>query len=189
MAALTAVLTAAVLGLVRAAGQSAPATPPTAAGHDPRVGVHALQERQFGAAAAAAPATVRMTPMQTTTPASGSVTPAVVGGPAREVLGFAPYWDMANWRRWQLSRLSTIAYFGVTLDGNGNPVHDEGWTAWQGQQLTDMVSAAHAAGVRVLVTVKCFDQASIASIVSVPTHARTAVATALALARQRGLDG
>jgi spore germination protein YaaH len=185
LAVLTAVLTATALGLVRAAGQTAPASPVV---HDPPEGVHALQERQFGAAAAT-PATVRMTPTQATTPASGGATPAVVGGPAREMFGFAPYWDMANWRQWQLSRLSTIAYFGVTLDGNGNPVHDEGWTAWQGQPLTDMVSAAHAAGVRVLVTVKCFDQPSIASIVSVPTHAQAAISTAVSLARQRGLDG
>src|SRR5467141_438643 len=65
LAALTAVLTAAFLGLVRAAGQSAPPAP---AGHDPQVGVHALQERQFGTAVRKA--TVQMTPMQTTTPAA-----------------------------------------------------------------------------------------------------------------------
>jgi hypothetical protein len=182
-AALTAVLTATFLGLVRAAGQSAPPAP---AGHDPQVGVHALQERQFGSAVRKA--TVQMTPMQATTPAASGPAPAV-GGPARETFGFAPYWDMANWKQWQLGRLSTIAYFGVTLDGNGNPIHDEGWPAWQGQQLTDMVSAAHAAGVRVLVTVKCFDTASISAIVSNPAHAQTAVANAIALARQRGLDG
>ncbi len=105
------------------------------------------------------------------------------------MFGFAPYWDMANWKLWQLQRLSTVAYFGVTLDGNGNPVHDEGWTAWTGQQLTDLVSAAHAAGVRVLVTIKCFDTPTISSIVSTPAHAQQAVATAISLARQRGLDG
>ncbi len=185
-AVLTAVLTAAVLGLVRAAGQSAP---PTSGMHDPRVGVHALQERQYGAAVAAPATALRMSPLQTTTRAATTAAPAAVGGPAREVLGFAPYWDLANWRQWQLSRLSTIAYFGVTLDGNGNPINDAGWTGWQSQQLTDLVSAAHAAGVRVLVTVKCFDQPSIASIVSVPAHAQTAVSTAVSLARQRGLDG
>ena len=150
LAALFAVLTAAVLGLVRAAGQSAPAA---AAPHDPPVGAHALQQRQFGATLGAAAA--RMVPMQTATRSAARATPAASSGPALEVLGFAPYWDMVNWRQWQLSRLSTIAYFGVTLDGNGNPVQDAGWTAWQGQQLTDLVSAAHAGGVRVLVTVKC----------------------------------
>src|SRR5437588_10783806 len=63
-AALTPVLTATFLGLVRAAGQSAPPAP---AGHDPRVGAHALQERQFGTSVLRA--TVQMTPMQTATPA------------------------------------------------------------------------------------------------------------------------
>jgi spore germination protein YaaH len=181
-----AALTAGLCSLVRASGQSTPSTPVS---RDPSVGAHALQERQFGGAAGAL-MTPRMTAASATTavPATAGATPAVTV-PGREVLGFAPYWDMANWKLWQLSRLTTIAYFGVTLDGNGNPIHDEGWTAWQGAQLTDLVSAAHAAGVRVLVTVKCFDEAGIASIVSTPAHAQTAIATAIALARQRGLDG
>ena len=188
VAALSAVLTAATVGLVRAHGASAPATPPAPAQHDPVTGVHALQQRQFGSAQAMATA-VRMSPLTVTTATATPPGPGTAGGPAREVFGFAPYWDMANWKQWQLQRLSTIAYFGVTLDGNGNPVHDEGWPAWTGQQLTDMVGAAHAAGVRVLVTVKSFDTPTISSIVSNPSHAQNAISTAISLARQRGLDG
>ncbi|TMD99919.1 MAG: glycoside hydrolase family 18 protein [Chloroflexi bacterium] len=188
LAALSAVLAAAVLGLVRAAGQSAPTPTTGPAPHDPPVGVHALQQRQFGSVQAMATA-VRMTPLKATTATPATASTPAVGGPAREVLGFAPYWDMANWKQWQLQRLSTIAYFGVTLDGNGNPVHDEGWPAWTGQQLTDMVSAAHASGVRVLVTIKSFDTPTISSIVSNPAHAQNAIATAISLARSRGLDG
>jgi spore germination protein YaaH len=182
-ATLCAVLAAAVAGLVRAAGQTAPAAPPL---HDPAVGVHALQERQFGGAVSAA--SPQIVPMRTATPATSTAQPAATG-PAREVLGFAPYWDMQNWTQWQLNRLTTVAYFGVTLDANGNPVADAGWTTWQGQQLTDLVNAAHAAGTRVLVTVKCFDTPTISSIVSVPAHAQAAISTAISLARQRGLDG
>jgi Glycosyl hydrolases family 18 len=166
---------------VRASGLSTTAAPPW---HDPATGVHARQEHQFGSIPArAVPAPVR----PATAPHRAA--PRAVGGPAREMLGFAPYWDMLNWQLWQLSRLSTIAYFGVTLDGNGNPVADQGWTAWQGSQLTEMVRAAHAAGVRVLVTVKCFDTDGIASIVGVPAHAQAAIGNAISLARQRGLDG
>jgi Glycosyl hydrolases family 18 len=179
LATLTAALIVAVLGLVHAIGESVPAA---ALSGDPRLGVHAQQERQFGGSTARPVA-------RPATPANVTATPATVTGPAREILGFAPYWDMANWQLWQLSRLSTIAYFGVTLDGSGNPVPDRGWTAWQGSQLTDLVRAAHAAGVRVLVTVKCFDEAGIASIVGIPAHAQTAIANAISLARQRGLDG
>jgi hypothetical protein len=188
LAALSAVLSAAAVGLVRAHGASTLPTTAAPAPHDPVMGVHALQQRQFGSAQAMATA-LRSTPLSATT-ATPAVAPSAssAGGP-REVLGFAPYWDMANWKQWQLQRLSTIAYFGVTLDGNGNPVHDEGWPAWTGQQLTDMVSAAHAAGVRVLVTVKSFDTPTISSIVSNPTHAQNAISTAISLARQRGLDG
>lgn len=85
--------------------------------------------------------------------------------------------------------LSTIAYFGVTIDGNGNPVADEHWQVWQGPELTAMVNAAHAHHVRVLVTVKCMDEDQVNSIVTDGQHMATAVKTATDLMRMRGLDG
>jgi spore germination protein YaaH len=109
--------------------------------------------------------------------------------PARQVLGFAPWWTLDTWREWRMQDLSAIAYFAVTVDGNGNTVPDESWPAWQSQQLNDMVAAAHAAGVKVLVTVKCFDNGDINSMVTSGEHLATAVKTATDLMRMRGLDG
>ena len=109
--------------------------------------------------------------------------------PSREVLGFAPSWTLDTWHEWRMQDLSTIAYFAVSLDGNGNVVADENWPAWQSRQLTDMVNAAHAARVRVLVTVFCHDEEAINSMVTDPGHMATAVQTAADLMRMRGLDG
>jgi spore germination protein YaaH len=105
------------------------------------------------------------------------------------VLGFAPSWTLDTWHQWRMQDLSAIAYFAVTVDGNGNTVPDDSWPAWQGQQLSDMVNAAHAAGVKVLVTVKCFDSGDINSMVSDGRHLATAVQTATDLMRMRNLDG
>jgi spore germination protein YaaH len=105
------------------------------------------------------------------------------------VLGFAPYWTLDTWREWRMQDLSAIAYFGVTLDGNGNTIADDTWSTWQGQQLTDMVNAAHAHHVKVFVTVKCFDEGQINSMITEWDHMATAVRTATDLMRMRALDG
>jgi spore germination protein YaaH len=122
-------------------------------------------------------------------PAPPAPPPAPPAPPAREVMGFAPYWTLDTWREWRMQDLSAIAYFAVSIDGNGNTVPDEFWPRWQSQELTDMVNAAHAAHVKVLVTVKCFDNGEINSIVTNGQHLATAVQTATDLMRMRGLDG
>jgi spore germination protein len=109
--------------------------------------------------------------------------------PAREVLGFAPSWTLNHWREWHLQDLSAIAYFAVTIDQNGNTVTDEGWPAWQSQQLSDMVDTAHAAGVKVLVTVRNFSDDEMFEMIANPGHFHTAVQTATDLMRMRNLDG
>jgi spore germination protein YaaH len=105
------------------------------------------------------------------------------------VVGFAPSWTLNTWPQWHMQDLSAIAYFAVTVDGNGNTVPDDSWPAWQGQQLTDMVNAAHAAHVKVLVTIKNFDNGQINDMVTNGQHMATAVQTATDLMRMRGLDG
>jgi spore germination protein YaaH len=127
--------------------------------------------------------TPRPTPQPTPAP------PPPPPPPAREVLGFAPYWTLDTWHQWRMQDLSAIAYFAVTIDGNGNTVTDEGWPSWQSPQLSDMVNAAHAAGVRVLVTVRNFDDGQMFSMLGDQTHFHTAVQTATDLMRMRNLDG
>jgi spore germination protein YaaH len=129
------------------------------------------------------------TPHRPSPSATAAATPVHSGPPAREVLGFAPQWTLNTWREWRMQDLSTIAYFAVTVDENGNTVTDDVWQGWQSQDLTDMVNAAHRAHVKVLVTLRQFDQDSIESMLSDGNHAATAVQTAVDLVKMRGLDG
>jgi spore germination protein YaaH len=133
--------------------------------------------------------TPKATPRPTPRPTPAPTPTPPPGPPAREVVGFAPYWTLNTWREWRMQDLSAIAYFAVTIDENGNTVTDDFWPAWGSQDLTDMVNAAHAAGVKVLVTVRNFDDGEIGSIVNDPDHTRVAVQTATDLMRMRGLDG
>ena len=66
-----------------------------------------------------------------------------------EVHGYHPYWMGASYLVYNWSRLSTIAFFGLELDGTGAVANAHAWP-WNG-----LVTTAHENGVRVLVTAIC----------------------------------
>ncbi|MGH2488137.1 MAG: glycosyl hydrolase family 18 protein, partial [Candidatus Limnocylindria bacterium] len=101
-------------------------------------------------------------------PGSTAGRPAPASGPAatfaaslpnglrKEVLGFLPYWMLSNgelqWMRYDL--VSTIAYFGVAAQSDGTlATYATGWTGWNSSAMTNVINAAHARGVRVVLTV------------------------------------
>ncbi|HEV7677224.1 MAG TPA: glycosyl hydrolase family 18 protein [Candidatus Dormibacteraeota bacterium] len=180
-------------------GAAATNAPP--AGVDPAVGPNAQQERIFASSASrltadpalAAPAAH---PRGVTRAAvSAQAAPHVASGNGilnREVFGFAPYWALPQWTEWQLNLLSTVAYFGVDLNGDGsvNQAPDNsGWSGWNSSNLTNLVNAAHQHGDRVLLTIKAFDNGTIDAIDGNPANAQHAIDTSIALVQQRGLDG
>jgi spore germination protein YaaH len=81
---------------------------------------------------------------------------ALPNGLSHEVLGYLPYWavtaEMVAHLDYDL--LSTIAYFGVpaTSTGDLSKTH-VGWTTWNSATMTNVVNAAHAEGVKVVLTV------------------------------------
>ncbi|HXA43602.1 MAG TPA: glycosyl hydrolase family 18 protein [Candidatus Solibacter sp.] len=111
---------------------------------------------------------------------------------SREVFGFAPYWELSagNLSDIQYDKVSTIAYFGATYTGSGTFVSpDPGGDGYNSQALTDVVNKAHAAGDKVVITVKSFDNATISSIVNNSGNGQTAINQAIYLMTARSLDG
>jgi spore germination protein YaaH len=89
-----------------------------------------------------------------------------------------------------MSLLSTIAYFGVDVKGDGSfDTSTPGWTGWTSQQLANLVSRAHGSGVRVVLTIKQFDEATINRIVTDPGVTDATVAHTIDAVASRGLDG
>lgn len=109
--------------------------------------------------------------------AGGSGTPAGVGtttaadlqavsGPRlrREVFGFLPYWQLASSAgRIDLDVLTTVAYFSVGADRNGNILTRNadgsaavGWAGWRSERMTRFIERAHRAGTRVVLTLSVF---------------------------------
>jgi spore germination protein YaaH len=166
-------------------GATSPATASTTTQRDPALGPHARED------AGHAQLALHLTP------ARGSMTPRALQPRAstnsqlfREVFGFAPYWALSQNANWNYSLLSTVAYFGLTVNGDGNfNTTDQGWTGWTSQNLTDTVNRAHQAGARAVVVVKAFNNAGINAIVSSSTARQTLITNTINAIAQRGLDG
>ena len=80
-------------------------------------------------------------------------------GLSHEVLGYLPYWAVTSEMVAHLDYdlLSTIAYFGVPATSTRRPVETHvGWTTWNSATMTNVINAAHAEGVKVVLTVSLF---------------------------------
>jgi spore germination protein YaaH len=79
------------------------------------------------------------------------------GGPQREVFGFALASSLSDptvgYPSWNFSLLTTVAVFGLHVGDDGNFVSDSGMAVWNSSQLSSLVTKAHAAGTRVVLTI------------------------------------
>jgi hypothetical protein len=107
-----------------------------------------------------------------------------------EVFGFAPYWTLDEFTAFDVKGLTTIAYFAVGVNSNGTlDQSGPGWDGYESQQLVDLITRAHAAGDRVVLTVNCFSQSALADLTSSPAAARTLSAELIAAIEAKNLDG
>jgi spore germination protein YaaH len=180
---------AAVLALATGSVAQAATTPARVA--DPSTGVHARDDAEH------AKAQLTFTPATTTPisrqPRKGAFPATRAGGApvvTREVLGFAPYWSLGAADTWRYSLLTTVAYFGLDLRGDGSfDTSTSGWSAWNSQQFVNMVNAAHQSGDRVVIVIKCFDAATINQLVSSQSSIATAIDNTLNAIASKNLDG
>jgi spore germination protein YaaH len=127
-------------------------------------------------------------PGSVTVSSSASGTP-----PDPEVLGFAQAGEVTS-GAWQsdltMRLLTTIAYFGVNLNGDGTLVtSDSGYQGWWSSQATSLINAAHSAGDRVVLTVKAFSNTVIAAVTGSAQSRASAVSSIVSQVSARGADG
>ena len=132
----------------------------------------------------------------------GSVDPTAAGTLRREVFGFLPYWELsASSTTLNYDLLSTIAYFGVGVENDGDLLKRNadgsittGWGGWTSATMTTVINAAHQKGTRVVLTLQKFawssSQASAQAALLGSATARANLARqAAAAVRDRGADG
>jgi len=131
-----------------------------------------------------------------------TVDPTAGAGLRREVFGFLPYWQLnSSTLRLRYDLLSTIAYFSVGADKNGNLLTQNsdgttttGWAGWTSSKLTSIIDEAHRNGTRVVLTISVFawsdgEAAKQAALLGNPDARLNLARQAAAAVRDRGADG
>ena len=107
-----------------------------------------------------------------------------------EVFGFAPYWTLPNSSEFDLSGLTTVDYFSIGINPDGSLADSgPGWDGYQSQNFLDLIDRAHAAGVRVVITVNDFSQSSLDQLATSATAPQTLAQSLLFLVKAKDLDG
>jgi spore germination protein YaaH/flagellar hook assembly protein FlgD len=123
-------------------------------------------------------------------------------GLRREIFGFLPYWQLnSSSLRLDYAKISTIAYFGVGVDGNGSLQKRNsdgsltvGWSGWTSSKMTSIISTAHANRTRVVLTVQSFGWSTAGlnrqrQLLGSAAHRLTLARQIAAAVRDRGVDG
>ena len=188
-------------------GSPAAAADPESAGPSPapepqsRRTIHAEMASEMAAVEPAFRAGARPAPLAPDSTASegGSVAATAAGLPnglAREVFGYLPYWalDAELLGSMNYDLVSTIAYFGVPARSDGT-LQKTGtyWAGWTSTHMTDVINAAHAESVKVVLTVTMMawdgDYAAMTSLLNSPTKRQALAAEIAATVADRNADG
>jgi len=171
--------------------QGVPAQAVTATQRDPAIGPHARQDAQH------AQLPLQLTPAHTSVVARQprvAARTATLAASAntqltREVFGYAPYWELSQNANWNYSLLTTVAYFGLTVNGDGNfNTTDPGWTGWNSQALIDTFNRGHQAGDRDVLVIKQSNDATLNQLFNTSAQ-QTAIDNVIGAIASRGLDG
>jgi hypothetical protein len=139
---------------------------------------------------APAPGVALDLPPATSAPAPAPPSVADTSTRPHEVFGYAPYWTLAQSSGFPVGDFSTIAYFSVDVDADGSiDESGSGWTGYQSQDLVDLITRAHQAGVRVVLTATCFSQATLDAITHDPSAGAALGANLVKLVQAKDLDG
>jgi spore germination protein YaaH len=127
-------------------------------------------------------------------PATKLAASAAHSGPHREIFGFGLASSLADptvgYPSWDFSLLSTVAFFGIHVQPNGYFVADSGWTVWNSPDLTGLLSTAHAAGTKVVLTIILQDfSPGTPNMCSGLAQMDATVAQTVSEVRAKGVDG
>jgi spore germination protein YaaH len=141
---------------------------------------------QPAVAAAAAAGSPSMTPLHAAPIQAAS-------SPHREIFGFALASSLSDptvgYPSWNFSLLSTVAFFGLHINDDGTIASDSGLTVWNSSALTNLVTAAHASGAKVVVTVVEQDFTGMTHMCAALTNRATTVSQTVAQVSAKGVDG
>lgn len=128
-------------------------------------------------------------------PAS-DLTLAISGTPKKEIYGFFPYWMIETEDKITFNMLTTIALFGLEVDGSGNIITvkqdnspDGGWEMWNNPKLNNVINRAKKRKAKVELVIKAFNSENIEKLVVSDEAQRTFISNLIQLVNLKTLDG
>ncbi len=107
-----------------------------------------------------------------------------------QVYGYAPYWTFNKLDNVDFSTLTTLAYFGVPIDSEGNLVkEDPGYVTFMSDRATQTFKKAHAAGTKVNLTVTLMENEKILAFLDSEAAQQNAINQIVSEVKNRGIDG
>ncbi len=103
-----------------------------------------------------------------------------------EVIGYLPHWVDDGIDGLRFDVMTQVNYFSLEMDSGGDIDYDHGWG---GSASDELITAAHAEGCRVLVTVTNFSPSGLNTLLSSPSNRANAVATLVDEVIAGGADG
>jgi spore germination protein YaaH len=190
------------LALLLALGQAAVVALPAGAHTTPATASIEVRPSIMQAAAemAARPSQGHLEPLGSAKPLAGPSI-ALAGSPnlRREVFGFVNAGNLSSptigYPSWNFSLLSTVAYFGLQINGaDGTIVQgNTGWNVEHSATMGGLMSSAHAAGARVILSLNLHDFSGSATNqvcqALTPANAQTTISQAVAQQAASGADG
>jgi spore germination protein YaaH len=103
--------------------------------------------------------------------------------PDKEVFGYLPYWGYKYLDTLNYDLLTTIAYFGLEINGQGEIVDAHDWPA------STLINKAHQHGVRVVPTVILFNPTEISTLLASKDNQTTLINNLLNQVKTANADG
>lgn len=129
-------------------------------------------------------------------PYKETVSLSVTGKPKKDVLGFFPYWMLEKQDKINISYLSSVSLFALTVNGRGDILKegesgllDPGWDMWRDPRLDDFIRKAKRSNVKVYLTFKSFNNSDIERLSKLENSQKAFIANALFLINSKNLDG
>lgn len=115
----------------------------------------------------------------------------------KEVLGFLPYWAFSKLDEINTKLLTSVSYFGLEVDGDGNIIKSdstgkviEPWYHFQSDlNFAKFLKNAKNDRIKVYVTLKCFNQQNIINLVTSDKAIDNFINNSIYLVNSKSLDG
>lgn len=124
------------------------------------------------------------------------LTLAISGKPQKEIYGYFPYWMIENQEAISLDTLTTLSYFGLTVDGKGSIITrmkdgsvEKGWESWTSSKLQNLITRAKQRNIKLELTIKSFNNADIEALVSSDEAQKTFINNTIQLIQAKAFDG